>query len=105
MGPQGTDTFVIDGAGLHGTPGLIDCHSHTAILGTVNENTLPSTAMVRIRDVVNSETENIYDQLTGGVTAVNLLQGSANQIGGQNCVIKVRDGAGPDALIFAAAPQ
>jgi imidazolonepropionase-like amidohydrolase len=103
--PDDTNTFVIDGTGLHVTPGIIDCHSHTAILGTVNENTLPSTAMVRICDVVNSETENLYNQLAGGVTAVNLLHGSANPIGGQNCVIKLRDGAGPDALVLAAAPQ
>ncbi len=70
------NTLVVDGKGLHVTPGLIDCHSHTAILGAVNESTLPSTAMVRIQDVVNSETENLYNQLAGGVTAVNLLHGS-----------------------------
>src|SRR5215471_191238 len=86
------------------SPGLIDCHSHTAILGGVNEGTLPSSAMVRIRDVVNSETDSLYEQLAGGVTTVNLLHGSANPIGGQNCVIKLRDGAGPDELIFQAAP-
>src|SRR5262245_24969815 len=61
--------------------------------------------MVRIRDVVNSESDHIYEQLAGGVTAVNLLHGSANPIGGQNCVIKLRDGAGPDDLVFEAAPQ
>src|SRR5204862_1878556 len=88
----------IDGHGLHVTPGLIDCHSHTAILGSVNESTLPSTAMVRIHDVVNSETANLYQQLAGGVTAVNLLHGSANPIGGQNCVIKMRFGAAPEDL-------
>src|SRR5204863_8615907 len=99
------NTLVIEEPGLNVTPGLIDCHSHTAILGSVNESSLPSTAMVRIRDVVNSETDHFYQQLAGGVTAVNLLHGSANPIGGQNCVIKLRDGAGPEGLIFEAAPQ
>src|SRR6185295_3495802 len=62
-------------AGLHITPGLIDAHSHTAIVGAVNESTLPSTAMVRIGDVVNSETKNLYEQLGGGLTTANLLHG------------------------------
>jgi imidazolonepropionase-like amidohydrolase len=96
--------LLIDGQTFHVTPGLIDCHSHTAILGSVNESTLPSTAMVRIHDVVNSETDDLYEQLAGGVTTVNLLHGSANPIGGQNCVIKLRDGAGPEELVFTAAP-
>ena len=97
-------TLEIDGAGLHVTPGIIDCHSHSMILGDVNESTLPSSAMVRIGDVVNSETEHIYEQLAGGVTAVNLLHGSANPIGGQNQVIKLRDGEAPEDLKFVNAP-
>ena len=99
-----TNAFVIDADGLSVTPGIIDCHSHTAILGNVNEAGLPSTAMVRIRDVVNSETENLHEQLAGGVTMVNLLHGSANPIGGQNCVIKLRDGDSPGQLMFSNAP-
>jgi imidazolonepropionase-like amidohydrolase len=99
-----SDTIVIDATGKHLTPGLIDCHSHTAILGGVNEATLPSTAMVRIADVVNSETENLFQQLAGGLTMANLLHGSANPIGGQNSVIKLRFGAGPEALKFTNAP-
>jgi len=100
----GSGALTIDGKGLHVTPGIIDCHSHTAILGAVNEATLPSTAMVRISDVVNSESSTLYEQLAGGVTAVNLLHGSANPIGGQNCVIKLRDGASPEELVFEGAP-
>jgi imidazolonepropionase-like amidohydrolase len=98
------DTLVINAEGKHVTPGLIDCHNHSMILGDVNEGTLPSTAMVRIGDVVNSETPNIYEQLGGGLTACNLLHGSANPIGGQNCVIKLRDGASPEELKFTNAP-
>jgi len=98
------DAQVIDRPGIHVTPGLIDCHSHSMILGGVNEGTLPSTAMVRIADVVNSETETIHQQLAGGLTVANLLHGSANPIGGQNCVIKLREGASPEALKLAGAP-
>jgi imidazolonepropionase-like amidohydrolase len=91
--------------GRHVTPGLIDCHSHTAILGGVNEATLPSTAMVGIRDVIHSDTENLYQQLAGGLTVANLLHGSANPIGGRNAVIKLRFGAPPSGLLFAEAPK
>jgi N-acetylglucosamine-6-phosphate deacetylase len=98
------DAHVIDLPGIQITPGLIDCHSHSMILGGVNEGTLPSTAMVRIGDVVNSEAEIIHQQLAGGLTVANLLHGSANPIGGQNCVIKLRDGASPSELKLAGAP-
>jgi imidazolonepropionase-like amidohydrolase len=101
---QNSGTLVIDGAGLNITPGIVDCHSHSAILGDVNEEGLPSTAMVRIGDVVNSETPNIHWQLAGGTTTINLLHGSANPIGGQNQIIKLRDGAPPEDLKLADAP-
>jgi len=101
---EGAGALRLDGRGWHLTPGLIDCHSHSMILGEVNEGTLPSSAMVRIGDVVNSESITIRQQLAGGVTLVNLLHGSANPVGGQNCLIKLRDGAAPEELKVADAP-
>jgi N-acetylglucosamine-6-phosphate deacetylase len=98
------NVLVVDGSGMHLTPGIIDCHSHSMILGGVNESTIPSSAMVRIGDVINSESPNLALQLAGGVTAANELHGSANPIGGQNQVIKLKDGAKPEDLKFAGAP-
>ncbi len=101
--PRGA--LEIDGRGRHVTPGIIDAHSHAAIVGGVNEGTRISTADVRIRDVIDSESINIYRQLAGGVTTINLLHGSANAIGGQMSVIKLRWGAKPADLVFTAAPE
>lgn len=97
------DAHVIELPGIHVTPGLIDCHSHSMIMGGVNEGTLPSTAMVRVGDVINSESETIHQQLAGGLTVASGLHGSANPIGGQNCVIKLREGASPEGLKLRGA--
>ena len=96
---------VIDATGRYVIPGLIDAHSHTAIEGGVNECTDVVTAEVRIADVLDHHDINIYRQLAGGVTAVNLLHGSCNPIGGQNAVIKMRWGKGPSELVFEGAPR
>ncbi|MBA2270960.1 MAG: amidohydrolase family protein [Chthoniobacterales bacterium] len=96
---------AIDGAGLHVTPGIVDCHSHTAISKGVNESSHAVTCEVRVADVVDATDIALYRELAGGVTAANLLHGSANPIGGQNQVIKYRWGGLPEELKFAdAAP-
>jgi imidazolonepropionase-like amidohydrolase len=95
----------IDAQDAHVTPGLIDAHSHSFALGSVNEGSIPSSAMVRIGDVINPETDNFFRQLAGGLTAASLLHGSANPIGGQNVVLKLKDGATPEELKMAGAPS
>ena len=84
------EVTVIDAAGRHVTAGLIDCHSHTGITGGANEMGQTITAEVRIQDVVNPDDINFYRELAGGLTAANVLHGSANPIGGQNNVIKLK---------------
>ena len=89
---------VIDGTGKHLTAGIIDEHSHIAISKGVNEGAQASSSEVRIGDVVNSEDINIYRQLAGGVVASQLLHGSANPIGGQSALIKLRWGLTPEKM-------
>ncbi|MCP2043804.1 amidohydrolase family protein [Pontibacter sp. HSC-36F09] len=93
---------VIDGTGKHVTAGIIDEHSHIALQG-VNEGTQAVTAEVRMMDVLNHEDPNIYRQLAGGVTTSQLLHGSANPIGGQSALIKLRWGKSPDELFVENA--
>ena len=96
---------VIDGTGHHLTPGIIDCHSHMASDGGINEATQAVTAEVRVGDFVDCDDITIIRQLAGGVTSSNILHGSANPIGGQNQVIKLRWGMGDEQMKFTEAPQ
>ncbi len=96
------NALVIDATGKHLTPGLIDAHAHIA-LAAINEGSHSVVAEVRTQDVINSDDISIYRQLAGGLTMANLLHGSANPIGGQNSVIKLRWGALPEELLFDGA--
>lgn len=95
---------IINGTGKHLTAGIIDEHSHIGIMGGVNEGSQSVTAEVSIEDVLDPEDINIYRQLAGGVTTSQLLHGSANVIGGQSAVIKLKWGQMPDSMLFAGAP-
>jgi len=47
----------------------------------------------------------IYRELAGGLTVAHLLHGSANPIGGQNQVVKLRWGMPADDMKFEGAPK
>jgi imidazolonepropionase-like amidohydrolase len=94
---------VIDASGQYVMPGIIDCHSHIAVDGDVNEGSISVSSMVNIADVLNPEDIDIYRDLAGGVTTANILHGSANAIGGQTIVIKLRWGKPASDLPFEGA--
>jgi len=100
--PEGAT--VIDATGRYVMPGIIDCHSHIAVDGGVNEGSIAVSSMVRIEEVLDPEDIDIYRDLAGGVTTANVLHGSANPIGGQNAVIKLRWGRDAGGLLFQGAP-
>src|SRR5215216_660405 len=93
---------IIDGTGKYVMPGIVDCHSHS-MLDTVNEGTLAVTSMVRTEDVLNPTDADLYRELAGGVTTLNLLHGSANPIGGLNTVVKIKYGRPAREFLFPGA--
>ena len=93
---------TIDGMGRHLSSGIIDEHSHIA-LRSVNEGSQASSAEVRIADAIRPNDINIYRQLAGGVTIAQLLHGSANPIGGQSALIKMRWGSSAEEMLYENA--
>lgn len=97
------DAQVVDANGQFVIPGIIDCHSHIAVDGSVNEGSVSVSSMVNIADVLNPDDIDIFRDLAGGVTTANVLHGSANAIGGQTVVIKLRWGQPASRLPFGGA--
>ncbi|MEI7735178.1 MAG: amidohydrolase family protein [Ferruginibacter sp.] len=100
--PTDSSARVIDATGKHVTAGIIDEHSHIAA-ASINEGGQSVTSEVRIGDNLNPDDINIYRQLSGGVTTSHILHGSANTIGGQTQLIKLRWGANAEEMKFAGA--
>lgn len=95
---------VIDASGKHLTPGIIDEHSHIAA-ASINEGGHNSSAEVSILDVIEDHDINIYRNLSGGVTTIQILHGSANPIGGQSAIIKLKWGEEAENLKYKEAPK
>ena len=93
---------TIDATGKFVIPGIIDAHSHS-MADAINESSYSVTSMVRIQDVLNADEPSLYRQLAGGVTTINILHGSANTIGGQNAVVKLKYGRPLDEMMFPGA--
>jgi len=98
-----TGATIIDAAGQYVIPGIIDCHSHIAGDGGINEGSVSVSSMANIKDIINPEDIAIYRALAGGVTTANILHGSANSIGGQTIVLKMRWGKDAQSMIFDGA--
>ena len=94
---------VIDGTGKFVMPGIIDAHSHAALEGGINEGAESVTPEVQVQ--VKNDDPVIYRALAGGVTSALLLHGSANTIGGQARVIKMRWGMPVDSLYDSLMPR
>jgi imidazolonepropionase-like amidohydrolase len=107
------DAVVIDGAGKYLTPGIIDTHSHIGAGGApgdpgaqtndVNEATNPVTAHVWVEHSVWPQDPQLPRSLSGGVTTIQVLPGSANLIGGRSVVLKLVPSRSVQGMKFPGA--
>lgn len=95
---------VIDASGKHLTAGIIDEHSHLAALA-INEAGQNSSAEVKMEDVIDPKDIDIYRNLAGGVTSLQLLHGSANPIGGRSALLKLKWGETAQNMIYDNSPK
>ena len=94
---------IIDGTGKFVIPGFVDCHSHLGLDG-VNESANAISAEVRIADVIDPHSVGIYRAVAGGTTTHHAMHGSANPIGGQNVILKLKYGRPASDMILRDAP-
>lgn len=98
--PEGVK--VIDASGKYVVPGIIDSHTHIALAGT-NEGGDAITCEVKMRDVLNAEDPSVFTALSGGVTMIHTMHGSANPIGGENIVLKMKWGKTSEEMVVSEA--
>ncbi|KAF9501563.1 carbohydrate esterase family 9 protein [Pleurotus eryngii] len=109
------DLEVVDVGGKWLTPGIVDMHSHIgdasspALDGSEDDNSLAGTAQPWLRslDGLNTHDDSYLLSISGGVTTSLVLPGSANAIGGQAYLIKLRETAErtPSSMLLEAPYQ
>jgi imidazolonepropionase-like amidohydrolase len=110
--PPGTPT-VVDATGKWLMPGIIDVHSHMGVYpwpgadahGDGNEATDPLTPQVWAGDSVYVGDPAFSRARAGGVTTIQVLPGSANLVGGESVVLKLRPSRTLAGMRFAGAPR
>lgn len=109
--PQGAR--VIEAGGRWVTPGIIDSHSHLGVYPAPavpahadgNEMTDPNTAEVWAEHAVWPQDEGFNTARAGGVTALQVLPGSANLFGGRTVTLKNVPARTVQEMKFPGAPQ
>lgn len=109
--PAGAET--IDATGMFLMPGIIDIHSHMGVYpwpdanahGDGNEAVEAFTPRAWAGDAFDVEDPAIPRARAGGVTTIQVLPGSANLVGGQSAVLKLRPARIIDTMIFQGAPR
>ncbi len=110
--PPGTKE-VVDATGRWLMPGIIDLHSHMGVYpwpganahSDGNEATDPITARVWAGDAVWVGDPAFARARAGGVTTIQVLPGSANLIGGQAAILKLRPTRLFEEMLFEGAPR
>ncbi|MFL5240165.1 MAG: amidohydrolase [Rhizomicrobium sp.] len=110
--PEPPGAVVINAKGRFVTPGIIDIHSHLGVYPSPaneatsdgNEATKPSTPEVRSENSVWPQDPGFTRALAGGVTAMQILPGSANLIGGRSVVLKNVPSVTTQGMKFPGAP-
>ncbi len=106
------DAVRVDATGRWVTPGIIDVHSHLGVYpspGTAshsdgNEATAPVTAQVWAEHSIWPQDPGFHAARAGGVTAMQILPGSANLIGGRGVTLKNVPATTYQGMKFPGAP-
>lgn len=109
--PAGAAT--VDATGMFVTPGILDIHSHMGVYpwpganahGDGNEAVEAFTPRAWAGDAFDVEDPAIPRARAGGVTTIQVLPGSANLVGGQSAVLKLRPARTIGPMLFEGAPR